>query len=420
MVVIYASGMYENKIIGTGTEHPEQLLANPNNWRIHPKGQQDALESLLDDVGWVQNIIVNQRTGHVVDGHMRAAVAISRNETEVPVVYVDLTDDEERKVLASLDPIGAMAVTDKDVLSDLISDLTMTDVLDELVRSVAAEDPLQAVKDSLKGKSSFEALSPIDMITTAGIGSCCVAVQLGFQFGIRSTGRFKNADGAEDKPVCGNMQRFSGRHKIIFVDNEFSEYNHEKHINDVKHIKPKYATVRDLMTQQQCDEAEIKYYSIEQILQQAEEIDQYAENTIVIPKYDCLDDIPEKFMLGYSIPASYGGTPLPIDLFKGRRIHLLGGSWEQQLKAIEILGSDVVSADMNNFQKLALFGLVTYGDGTTKKLRELFASIDGLPEGEPHVSPRLACYILSAGAIMAGAKKLGLQDNEQYEEDWNE
>ena len=82
---------YENRIVGTGTEHPEQLLANPNNWRIHPKSQQDALESLLDDVGWVQNIIVNQRTGHVVDGHMRAAVAISKNETEVPVVYVDLS-----------------------------------------------------------------------------------------------------------------------------------------------------------------------------------------------------------------------------------------------------------------------------------------------------------------------------------------
>jgi hypothetical protein len=121
--------MYENKIVGTGTEHPEQLLANPNNWRIHPKGQQDALESLLDDVGWVQNIIVNQRTGHVVDGHMRAAVAISRNESEVPVVYVDLTHEEERKVLASLDPIGAMAVTDTDAINNLIKDLDLSDQL---------------------------------------------------------------------------------------------------------------------------------------------------------------------------------------------------------------------------------------------------------------------------------------------------
>tara|TARA_R110000787_G_scaffold28202_2_gene77103 strand:+ start:331 stop:882 length:552 start_codon:yes stop_codon:yes gene_type:complete len=128
--------MYENKIVGTGTEHPEQLLANPNNWRIHPKTQQDALESLLDDVGWVQNIIVNQRTGHVVDGHMRAAVAISRNETEVPVVYVDLTDDEERKVLASLDPIGAMAATDKDAIIDLIASIDVSESLASMLEEL--------------------------------------------------------------------------------------------------------------------------------------------------------------------------------------------------------------------------------------------------------------------------------------------
>lgn len=130
------SSMYENKIVGTGTEHPEQLLANPSNWRIHPKTQQDALESLLDDVGWVQNIIVNQRTGHVVDGHMRAAVAISRNETEVPVVYVDLTDDEERKVLASLDPIGAMAATDKDAIIDLIASIDVSESLASMLEEL--------------------------------------------------------------------------------------------------------------------------------------------------------------------------------------------------------------------------------------------------------------------------------------------
>tara|TARA_R110000824_G_scaffold38540_1_gene117623 strand:- start:672 stop:1214 length:543 start_codon:yes stop_codon:yes gene_type:complete len=132
--------MYENKIVGTGTEHPEQLLANPNNWRIHPKGQQDALESLLDDVGWVQNIIVNQRTGHVVDGHMRAAVAISRNETEVPVLYVDLTEEEERKVLASLDPIGSMAGTDTQLLAELLENLSMPDSLTDLLQKVSNTD----------------------------------------------------------------------------------------------------------------------------------------------------------------------------------------------------------------------------------------------------------------------------------------
>lgn len=110
---------WRNRIVGHGEEAPGQLLANPANWRIHPKAQQDALAGVLDEVGWVQDIIVNQRTGHVVDGHLRVSMAISREEATVPVKYVDLSDDEERLVLASLDPLAAMAVTDEDMLAKL-------------------------------------------------------------------------------------------------------------------------------------------------------------------------------------------------------------------------------------------------------------------------------------------------------------
>lgn len=91
------------RIVGHGTEAPDQLLANPRNWRIHPKAQQDALSGVLGEVGWVQSIIVNQRTGFVVDGHARVEIAINRGESSVPVVYVDLDENEEGIVLAELD-----------------------------------------------------------------------------------------------------------------------------------------------------------------------------------------------------------------------------------------------------------------------------------------------------------------------------
>lgn len=68
---------WRSRIVGTGEEAPDQLLANPRNWRIHPKAQQDALAGVLSEVGWVQNVIVNQRTGYVIDGHARVALAIS-------------------------------------------------------------------------------------------------------------------------------------------------------------------------------------------------------------------------------------------------------------------------------------------------------------------------------------------------------
>jgi ParB-like chromosome segregation protein Spo0J len=116
-----AAPAWRSRITGTGTEAPDQLLAHPDNWRVHPKAQQEALAGVLDQVGWVQNVLVNQRTGHVVDGHLRVALAISRNEPSVPVVYVDLSPDEERLVLASLDPIAAMATTDEAKLRELLA-----------------------------------------------------------------------------------------------------------------------------------------------------------------------------------------------------------------------------------------------------------------------------------------------------------
>lgn len=68
---------WRNRIVGYGMEDADQLLANPANWRIHPKHQQDALSGVLNEIGWVQNILVNKTTGHVVDGHLRAALAIT-------------------------------------------------------------------------------------------------------------------------------------------------------------------------------------------------------------------------------------------------------------------------------------------------------------------------------------------------------
>jgi hypothetical protein len=113
-----------NRIIGHGEEAPDQLLANPSNWRIHPKAQQAALAGVLGEVGWVQSVIVNQRTGHLVDGHMRVSLALRDGVSAVPVAYVDLSPEEESLILATMDPISGMAVTDADQLAALLADVS--------------------------------------------------------------------------------------------------------------------------------------------------------------------------------------------------------------------------------------------------------------------------------------------------------
>ena len=131
---------WANRIVGYGEEDPTQLLAHPHNWRIHPKYQQDALAGALDEVGWIDEVTVNKRTGYVVDGHLRAALAISKGEATVPVKYVDLSEEEEAYVIATKDPIAAMAAADSEILADLLAQVRTEDAaVQKLLNEVAAE-----------------------------------------------------------------------------------------------------------------------------------------------------------------------------------------------------------------------------------------------------------------------------------------
>ncbi len=122
-----ATSAWRNRITGSGLEDPSQLLANPANWRTHPAAQRNALRGSLDTVGWVQQILVNTTTGHVVDGHARVEEALSRHEATVPVLYVELSADEEALVLATLDPIAAMADRDTAKLEALLASVSVDD-----------------------------------------------------------------------------------------------------------------------------------------------------------------------------------------------------------------------------------------------------------------------------------------------------
>ena len=118
---------WRSRITGSGEEDPTQLLANPRNWRTHPGRQRDAIRGSLDTVGWVAQVMVNRTTGHVVDGHARVEEAISRGEPTVPVLYVELSPEEEALVLATLDPIGAMAEQSTERLAELLAEISVDD-----------------------------------------------------------------------------------------------------------------------------------------------------------------------------------------------------------------------------------------------------------------------------------------------------
>jgi hypothetical protein len=137
---------FRSRIVASGEESPDQLLANPANWRGHPSGQREALAAVLDEVGFVAPVIVNRTTGRLIDGHLRVELALARDETMIPVSYVELTEAEERLVLATYDPLGDLAFADPARLGELLSEITpssaeVTELLGNLAHATGAEAP---------------------------------------------------------------------------------------------------------------------------------------------------------------------------------------------------------------------------------------------------------------------------------------
>lgn len=150
---------WKNRIVGQDEVPPDSLLAHPKNWRIHPDKQQRALTGALNDIGWIQRVIVSKRSGFVIDGHLRVSLAISSGQTSIPVEYVDLSEAEEAEALATLDPIAALAATDREQLGALMADIEHADVaVSEMLAEMydANVMPQEAQQNEETWKSRYE------------------------------------------------------------------------------------------------------------------------------------------------------------------------------------------------------------------------------------------------------------------------
>lgn len=142
-----APDRWRNRVVKRGSADPRTLRANSLNWRVHPPEQRAALIEVLDKVGWVREAaIVNQTTGNMIDGHLRVDVAIERGEKRVPTQYVELSEDEERLVLATLDSITGMAEVDTETLDALLATISPDSgsAIDALLAELATTNGIAA------------------------------------------------------------------------------------------------------------------------------------------------------------------------------------------------------------------------------------------------------------------------------------
>jgi hypothetical protein len=123
-----------------------ELKPHPENWRVRPQAQQQALAGVIEQVGIADAVLAYEPTpGELVliDGHLRRETL---GDTVVPVLVTDLTEAEAMLVLATHDPLAAMAEQDDQMMRDLLERIDagntdVQDLLNELKNSTAEWEP---------------------------------------------------------------------------------------------------------------------------------------------------------------------------------------------------------------------------------------------------------------------------------------
>jgi hypothetical protein len=139
-----------------------ELQANPKNWRRHPPAQEAALRGVLEDIGFADAVIARETPDglELIDGHLRQEVM---GDQVVPVLIVDVTEEEADKMLLTYDPLAMMAHADQDQLLHLLRDTQF--------ESKAVNDMLEALangeRDVMPGKYKY--LYPLDKAMKAQI-----------------------------------------------------------------------------------------------------------------------------------------------------------------------------------------------------------------------------------------------------------
>lgn len=114
-----------------------RLEPHPRNWRLHPPHQRAALEAVLRDIGYAGALLARELTDgrlQLIDGHLRAETT---PDQEVPVLIVDLSDDEALKLLAVHDPLAALAEPNVEMLQAIYADLKPSGPARELIAPIA-------------------------------------------------------------------------------------------------------------------------------------------------------------------------------------------------------------------------------------------------------------------------------------------
>jgi hypothetical protein len=164
-----------DRIVGLERVKASALVCNRKNWRQHPPEQKAALLEMLNLVGCADGLIARRLPCgglELIDGHLRASVL---GDQEVPVLVLDVDEQEAAKLLLTIDPLSAMADSDPAALAALIekADEAST-ALASMYEQMAEKAGLNALADAASKQA--------EELDVDGYEMSCQCPECGFEF----------------------------------------------------------------------------------------------------------------------------------------------------------------------------------------------------------------------------------------------
>lgn len=131
-----------------------QVKCHPRNAR---HGDVGAISDSIDHNGFFGALVVQKSTGHILAGNHRYLAAKSQNMSQVPVLWVDVDDQQALKILLADNRTNDLASYDDTTLAELLAELSNTvgldgtgyssDDLDELIGGLTVPNFGPATED---------------------------------------------------------------------------------------------------------------------------------------------------------------------------------------------------------------------------------------------------------------------------------
>ncbi len=111
-----------------------------------------ALTDVIAEVGWAGACLFNERTGRLIDGHARRKAALDQGTELVPVLVGNWSEEQEKKILATLDPLAAMAEADAGKLEALLSQVqTDSEAIQAMLSGLAESNAVEPAMPEVGG-----------------------------------------------------------------------------------------------------------------------------------------------------------------------------------------------------------------------------------------------------------------------------